>query len=206
MAFPLLLSCCTQLSMPTTAQYIMRLLLLEPCLLRSCPSNCRDGPGVHPQCYQANGGKQFVCCTIGLAEGSQRAYCNSALGQICHLHVDRHLQRRRVQAGCWHRTSHKSSPESGISNGSHHTEWCALIAISGLVMLKRCGDLECGCRRLAPIRGLAPVKGGKLKNVNSDLMDIFDTIESIPSKPGQLIGEFMSWARGEKDPTWKKRK
>lgn len=73
-------------------------------------------------------------------------------------------------------------------------------------MLKRCGDLKCGCRRLAPIRGLAPVKGGKLKNVNSDLMDIFDTIESIPSKPGQLIGEFMSWARGEKDPTWKKRK
>ncbi|KAK9834919.1 hypothetical protein WJX84_007057 [Apatococcus fuscideae] len=68
------------------------------------------------------------------------------------------------------------------------------------------GTLATARKRLAPIRGLAPVKGGKLKNVNSDLMDIFDTIESIPNKPGELIGEFMSWARGEKDPTWKKRK
>ena len=45
-----------------------------------------------------------------------------------------------------------------------------------------------------------------MKNVNSDLMDIFDTIESIPNKPKELIGGFMSWARGEQDPTWKKRK
>lgn len=58
-----------------------------------------------------------------------------------------------------------------------------------------------GCRRLAPIRGV-PTKSGAMVDPNEDLKDIFNTIESIPQAPARLLGGFMSWARGEQDPTW----
>ncbi len=38
-----------------------------------------------------------------------------------------------------------------------------------------------------------------------DLREIFDTIESIPNAPKKLLEGFKSWARGEQDPTWKKK-
>jgi hypothetical protein len=58
------------------------------------------------------------------------------------------------------------------------------------------------CRRLAPIRGI-PTKGGNLSDPNSDLKEIFDTFESLPSAPIKLAQGLMSWARGEQDPDWK---
>jgi protein-histidine N-methyltransferase len=59
-----------------------------------------------------------------------------------------------------------------------------------------------GCRRLAPIRGI-PTKSGDLADPNSDLKEIFDTFESLPSAPIKLAQGFLSWARGEQDPDWK---
>lgn len=37
---------------------------------------------------------------------------------------------------------------------------------------------------------------------NSDLADIFKGMEELPQKPAKLIGNFLSWARGEQDPDW----
>lgn len=61
-----------------------------------------------------------------------------------------------------------------------------------------------GCRRLAPIRGV-PTKSGKMTDPNADLQEIFDVIESVPKLPSKLFGGFMSWARGEQDPDWRKK-
>jgi len=58
-------------------------------------------------------------------------------------------------------------------------------------------------RRLAPIRGI-PTKSGSMQDPNSDLMEIFDTLESIPTAPKKLLDGFLSWARGEQDPDWGK--
>ncbi len=57
--------------------------------------------------------------------------------------------------------------------------------------------------RLAPIRGI-PTKSGGMQDVNSDLKEIFDTIESIPTAPLKLLDTFVSWAKGEQDPDWGK--
>lgn len=62
---------------------------------------------------------------------------------------------------------------------------------------------SCFCRRLAPIRGI-PTKGGKMVSPNADLEDIFSTIENIPNAPKKLFAGIKSWARGDKDPTWKR--
>ena len=59
-------------------------------------------------------------------------------------------------------------------------------------------------RRLAPIRGI-PTKSGGMRDPNADLAEIFDTIESIPKLPAQLLSGVMSWARGDQDPTWKRK-
>ena len=61
----------------------------------------------------------------------------------------------------------------------------------------------CSRRRLAPIRGI-PTKGGKMVSPNADLEDIFSTIENIPNAPKKLFAGIRSWARGDKDPTWKR--
>ncbi|KAK9824456.1 hypothetical protein WJX72_010403 [[Myrmecia] bisecta] len=60
-------------------------------------------------------------------------------------------------------------------------------------------------RRLAPIRGI-PTKGGGMRDPNSDLKEIFDAFESIPEQPKKFLEGIKSWARGDLDPTWKKRK
>jgi len=59
-------------------------------------------------------------------------------------------------------------------------------------------------RRLAPIRGI-PTKGGGMQDPNADLTEIFDTIESLPQAPQQLLGSFLSWARGDHDPEFRKK-
>ena len=61
------------------------------------------------------------------------------------------------------------------------------------------------CRRLAPIRGV-PTKSGKMTDPNADLLEIFEVVESVPKIPSKLFGGLMSWARGEQDPDWKKKK
>ena len=58
-------------------------------------------------------------------------------------------------------------------------------------------------RRLAPIRGI-PTKAGGMQDPNQDLVEMFQMIESIPSAPKRLVDGFMSWARGDDDPDWKK--
>lgn len=60
-------------------------------------------------------------------------------------------------------------------------------------------------RRLAPIRGV-PTKSGKLEDPNKDIKDMFEAIEAIPQAPKKLLDGFVSWAKGEYDPEWKKRK
>jgi len=60
-------------------------------------------------------------------------------------------------------------------------------------------------RRLAPIKGF-PNKKGKMVDPNADLTEIFDSLEAIPNAPKKAIGEFLSWARGEQDPDWNRKK
>eukprot|EP00210_Caulerpa_lentillifera_P001731 g1662.t1 len=55
--------------------------------------------------------------------------------------------------------------------------------------------------RLAPIRGV-PTKSGKLEDPNKDIMDMFKTIEDLPSAPKRALDNFLSWAKGEYDPEW----
>jgi protein-histidine N-methyltransferase len=57
--------------------------------------------------------------------------------------------------------------------------------------------------RLAPIRGI-PTKSG-FQDPNADFIEIFETLESIPSAPKKLIDGLLGWARGDSDPDWKKK-
>lgn len=57
--------------------------------------------------------------------------------------------------------------------------------------------------RLAPIRGI-PTKSGGLQDPNADLIEIFETIESIPTAPRKILEGIKSWARGDQDPNWKR--
>jgi len=47
-------------------------------------------------------------------------------------------------------------------------------------------------RRLAPIRGV-PTKGGKMQRANSDILEIFETLENFNSKPREIINEMLGW-------------
>lgn len=38
-----------------------------------------------------------------------------------------------------------------------------------------------------------------------DLREIFESIENIPNAPKKLLEGIKSWARGDQDPTWKKK-
>ncbi|KAF6255082.1 rubisco small subunit N-methyltransferase [Scenedesmus sp. NREL 46B-D3] len=58
-------------------------------------------------------------------------------------------------------------------------------------------------RRLAPIRGI-PTKTGKMASPNADIIEVFDFIDELPKKPGQLFDGLKRWARGEFDPDWNK--
>ena len=37
-------------------------------------------------------------------------------------------------------------------------------------------------------------------------LQIFDSLEAIPNAPKKAIDEFLSWARGEQDPDWNRKK
>jgi histone-lysine N-methyltransferase SETD3 len=58
-------------------------------------------------------------------------------------------------------------------------------------------------RRLAPIRGIPTKKG--MADPNADFIEMFDLMESIPTAPKRLFDSLRSWARGDADPTWKKK-
>lgn len=59
-------------------------------------------------------------------------------------------------------------------------------------------------KRLAPIRGI-PTKQGNLTDPNSDLKEIFEFVEGIPSAPVRFLEGVFGWARGDDDPEWKKK-
>ena len=46
-------------------------------------------------------------------------------------------------------------------------------------------------RRLAPIRGI-PTKRG-MESANADLMEIFDTLENLQSKPKEIVFGMLGW-------------
>lgn len=58
--------------------------------------------------------------------------------------------------------------------------------------------------RLAPIRGI-PTKSG-MANPNQEIVDAFEALEDLPQQPKKILDGFMSWARGEDDPDWGKKK
>ena len=57
--------------------------------------------------------------------------------------------------------------------------------------------------RLNPIRGI-PTKSGKLQDPNSDLIEIFEALEGLPSLPKNAWDSFSRWARGDDDPTFRR--
>lgn len=59
--------------------------------------------------------------------------------------------------------------------------------------------------RLAPIRGI-PSKAGNLEDPNQDINDMFKAIEEIPLAPKKALEGFLSWAKGDFDPEWNKKK
>lgn len=58
-------------------------------------------------------------------------------------------------------------------------------------------------QRLAPIRGIVTKSG--MQDVNQDLKEIFDTLESIPLAPQKIFQGLMDWASGKDDPDWGKK-
>ncbi|GMH33200.1 hypothetical protein BSKO_01034 [Bryopsis sp. KO-2023] len=65
------------------------------------------------------------------------------------------------------------------------------------------GTLDSVRKKLAPIRGI-PTKSG-LTDPNQDIIDVFTTIEDLPKKPKEMLDGFMSWVKGEDDPSWGKK-
>jgi histone-lysine N-methyltransferase SETD3 len=51
---------------------------------------------------------------------------------------------------------------------------------------------------LAPIRGI-PTKTGNMEDPNQDILEIFETIEGLPSAPKRLWSSFSRWAQGKED-------
>ena len=37
---------------------------------------------------------------------------------------------------------------------------------------------------------------------NQDIKEVFEVLEYLPKAPGELMGGFMRWAKGEDDPEW----
>ena len=53
-------------------------------------------------------------------------------------------------------------------------------------------------RRLAPIRGIPTKKG--LESANSDLLEIFDTLENLNKKPAELLRNMLGWDENNQIP------
>jgi protein-histidine N-methyltransferase len=58
-------------------------------------------------------------------------------------------------------------------------------------------------RRLAPIRGI-PTKSGRMQDPNSDIAEIFETIDGLGTAPQRLWNSFSRWASGKDDPDFKR--
>lgn len=54
-------------------------------------------------------------------------------------------------------------------------------------------------KRLAPIRGI-PTKTGNMEDPNQDILEIFETIEGLPSAPKRFWTSFSRWAQGKENP------
>ena len=59
------------------------------------------------------------------------------------------------------------------------------------------GTLGGARRRLAPIRGVPTKKGMQRKD--DDILEIFETLESLPGKPKQMLTDFVAWWRAGGD-------
>lgn len=60
--------------------------------------------------------------------------------------------------------------------------------------------LPCCC--LLPAR--RALQSGGMQDPNADLIEIFDTIEQLPSAPKKLLDGFGRWLSGKDDPDWKR--
>jgi hypothetical protein len=49
-------------------------------------------------------------------------------------------------------------------------------------------------RRLAPIRGI-PTKAGGMTDPNSDIKEVFDLIEGLPTAPVKMFDNLRRWVR-----------
>lgn len=84
---------------------------------------------------------------------------------------------------------------------SQRERMAAMLRLSEKRILR--GTMDGVRTRLAPIRGI-PTKSGGLQDPNADLIEIFETIESIPTAPKKILEGIKSWARGDQDPNWKR--
>ena len=84
---------------------------------------------------------------------------------------------------------------------SHRDRMATMLTLGEKKILR--GTMDGVRKRLAPIRGI-PTKSGGLEDPNSDLVEIFDAIEAIPSAPKKLWQGLQSWAKGDQDPNWKR--
>lgn len=84
---------------------------------------------------------------------------------------------------------------------SHRDRMATMLRLGEKKILR--GTMDGVRKRLAPIRGI-PTKSGGLEDPNSDLIEIFDAIEAIPSAPKKLWQGLQSWAKGDQDPNWKR--
>ena len=84
---------------------------------------------------------------------------------------------------------------------SQRERMAAMLRLSEKRILR--GTMDGVRTRLAPIRGI-PTKSGGMQDPNADLIEIFETIESIPTAPKKILEGIKSWARGDQDPNWKR--
>ena len=84
---------------------------------------------------------------------------------------------------------------------SRRERMAAMLRLSEKRILR--GTMDGVRTRLAPIRGI-PTKSGGLQDPNADLIEIFETLESIPTAPKKILEGIKSWARGDQDPNWKR--
>ena len=69
---------------------------------------------------------------------------------------------------------------------------CTWMTLASCVLLRKqeknilMSTMNACRQKLLPVRGLAPTKAG-MKDVNDDIMEIFETIEDIPNMPRKFF-------------------
>ncbi len=84
-------------------------------------------------------------------------------------------------------------------SGSDTAEWRAGVSLPWWQMVYWCTVTTVN-NTLAPVAGPSPASHPQ--DPNSDLKEIFDTLESLPTAPLRLLQGLASWARGDDDPDW----